>query len=196
MAGEDLNSPTSPQSVEANGTTTLRITISEETFLKEDRFKVPFQKIGYDDNGKKYFIKSDVDLFSKDNTHSVDLQKIRPYAEEGFREEEAAYKLSAFLGIPMAETHFVEVDGLPWSAARFIEGAQDRGQGAGFTQNLAALRNDLARISIFKFIIRAGSDNGQYLEGPGNRVYVMDVGLGPYARPQPTADALSLIVTY
>lgn len=81
---------------------------------------------------------------------------------------------------------------MPWSAAQFIESAQDRSSGGGFAQDMGTLKPNLTKTAVFKFIIKAGGDNGQYLEAP-NKAYLMDTQLMPTAKTNPEATSAELL---
>lgn len=150
-----------------------QLIISPETFLKENKYESPDHRIAYAPDGSKYFVKT---------ANMSSQQEIEDYSGR-FAAEEAAWKIATELGAPMAETRIVTIENIPWIAARFIEDAQDNGYGYRLHTDSSSMRQDLARIAVFKYIIGGGGENGQYLAVPGEgRAYAQDIGVGypPY----------------
>lgn len=99
---------------------------------------------------------------------------------------EAAYLLAKRLGVSMAETRKVEVDGTPGISYTYLPGATDRGFGGGtieYSADQNEMKNQEAQLAagaFFKVITGNINDGGQYLQTPDGNIYLSDIEVSKY----------------
>src|SRR5258708_23859585 len=101
--------------------------------------------------------------------------------EEKLKGESTASNLGRHLGVPMAESHFVSVNETPFVSILFYPGIKDRafGDKLDYTED----KNQdfaLASGAIFKLILDARQDDGQYLQRPDEGTLLSDIRVDPY----------------
>lgn len=173
------------------GRPTLTINESESgSFLKEGRCPVPNFRIAYDEKGNKFLLKTSIFLVGENEKllKENDFTNPEEYREIvwGLMAEEIAWKLGQIIGVPMAETFFVEIEDTPFIAYKFIDGVNDIGFGGGDinfdTNNQEQLKKQelaLAKGALLKFLLGGSGDNGQYLQDPSGNIYCSDIHFSP-----------------
>jgi len=108
--------------------------------LKEGRFPAPNMEVAYDEKGHKLLLKAHPIFVAEDGSFMTGEEFIAKNGRDLYENcvralqgEEAAWRMASFIGVPMAETHFIELGGVPFIAYQFIEGAKDRGFGGEFS---------------------------------------------------------------
>ncbi len=100
---------------------------------------------------------------------------------EPLRLQEAAYKLADYLGVPMVESWFVEIQDTPYLALKYMAGAIDRGFGSKIDYQPDQGQNQAVALgALYKFLLNANQDDGQYLQAPDGTVYLSDLRISTH----------------
>jgi hypothetical protein len=168
-----------------------QLKIDQSPVLKEGKICVPYLKIAYLGN-EKFLLKTSPFFVDKNNRILTKDEFFKlpdfPKPEELYRNlrrdlkgEHLAWLLAKHIGVTMADTYYVEIDGIPFVAYRFLEGAVDCGFGGlnlQFSRDPLKLKEQqmaLAYGALFKFLIDARGDQGQYLQDREGKIYLSDI---------------------
>lgn len=157
-------------------------------------------KIAFDAKGKKVLLKTSTffkpdDQKNEDAVVSLDAfrenmvgsdfdEELELYRELSFSEERV-YNFARLIGLPMAETKYVDHEGIPFVAYQFLEGAIDRHVGnrldiSDDVKKREKQETTLALSGLLKVWFSAG-DGGQFLQTENGDIFLSDFS-AHYAR--------------
>lgn len=153
-------------------------------------------KIAYDAKGRKVLLKTFTFFKPDDQSNeeaSISLEAFREamnglnFEEELARykdlifSEERGYRLAQLLEVPMAETKYTELNGVPFIAYQFLDGAIDRHVGIKLEYEADEARRTeqettVALSGLLKTWVRAG-DGGQFLQNAAGDIFLSDLSV-------------------
>lgn len=148
--------------------------------------------IGKNERGVRVLLKTSIHFWDDANKKLLNRDTLEAYerAEFGYWNDEflsdvegdirgqvAAQSVARWLGISSPSAEVVDIDNTPFIAMEYLEGAEDRGRGAGI--ELAELKNqeEVGAMALGKLFTNALGDGGQILIQNGH-LFLTEINIG------------------